>query len=75
VLYQSAYPDVTAAGVDPLAHFDQIGWREGRIPSLAFSPAQYRAANRMLRRPVSIRCRIISSSASRKGGCLSRRAS
>jgi capsular polysaccharide biosynthesis protein len=29
-------PDVARSGVDPLAHFLAIGWREGRDPSAAF---------------------------------------
>ena len=33
------------AGVNPLAHFDSIGWQEGRLLSLNFDPAQYLAAN------------------------------
>ena len=36
LIYLSANPDVKAAGVNPLEHFDQIGWQEGRVPSLAF---------------------------------------
>ena len=28
----AANPDVKAAGVDPLIHFDQVGWKEGRVP-------------------------------------------
>ena len=44
-IYLSANPDVAAAGVNPLAHFDAIGWQEGRMPSLDFDPAQYLAAN------------------------------
>ncbi len=43
--YLTQNPDVRAAGVDPLAHFEQFGWREGRDPSLLFSDAQYLAAN------------------------------
>ncbi len=34
-----------AAGVDPLTHFEQHGWQEGRDPSLLFSAAKYLAAN------------------------------
>ena len=34
-----------AAGVDPLTHFDQSGWKEGRAPSIDFDPAAYLAAN------------------------------
>ena len=34
-----------AAGVDPLMHFDQSGWREGRLPSLNFGVREYLSAN------------------------------
>ena len=35
-----------AAGVDPLTHYDQSGWKEGRVPSIDVrSRAQYLAAN------------------------------
>jgi len=34
-------PDVAAAGADPLDHFMQFGWREGRDPSPAFSVDAY----------------------------------
>ena len=44
-IYLAAYPDVAAAGVNPLNHFDTIGWKEARVPSLAFDPRQYLAAN------------------------------
>ena len=43
--YLSANPDVRAAGVNPLDHFDIRGWTEGRVPSINFDPAQYLAAN------------------------------
>lgn len=39
--YLSAYPDVRAAGKDPLDHFLGAGWREGRNPNLWFSVNQY----------------------------------
>ena len=32
-------------GINPLIHFVEHGWREGRDPSAEFSLAQYRAAN------------------------------
>ncbi len=34
-------PDVAASGVDPLLHFMQFGWREGRNPSALFSTHKY----------------------------------
>lgn len=43
--YLAHNPDVKAAGVDPLKHFEQYGWREGRDPSLLFSDGKYLAAN------------------------------
>ena len=39
--YLSAYPDIAAAGVDSLAHFLSVGWREGRNPNLWFSVSNY----------------------------------
>lgn len=39
--YITAYPDIAEAGVDPLEHYLQHGWREGRNPSLAFSTRFY----------------------------------
>jgi hypothetical protein len=32
--YLAQNPDVKAANVDPLLHFDQYGWKEDRDPSL-----------------------------------------
>jgi hypothetical protein len=43
--YLSAYPDVHAAGIDPLGHFDNSGWKEGRNPSTSFNTAVYESAN------------------------------
>src|SRR5690348_2369620 len=31
--YLAANPDVRASGIDPLTHFEQSGWKEGRDPS------------------------------------------
>lgn len=39
--YITAYPDIAAAGVDPVEHYLRHGWREGRNPSLAFSTRFY----------------------------------
>jgi hypothetical protein len=36
-------PDVAAAGVDPLAHFNANGWHEGRNPNAYFDTAGYLA--------------------------------
>jgi GT2 family glycosyltransferase/glycosyltransferase involved in cell wall biosynthesis len=43
--YAAAYPDVVAAGADPLAHFLKHGWREGRNPSWSFHTLYYRDKN------------------------------
>ena len=45
VYYLYWYRDVYAAGLDPLQHFLQFGWREGRDPSAGFSTRGYIAAN------------------------------
>jgi hypothetical protein len=39
--YLRAYPDVAAAGVDPLEHFISHGWREGRNPNNDFDVVYY----------------------------------
>ena len=43
--YLATNPDVAAAGVDPLDHFNTFGWREGRNPSAAFDTDYYLAQN------------------------------
>ena len=43
--YLAQNPDVAAAGVNPLLHFETYGWHEDRNPSAAFNTAAYRAAN------------------------------
>lgn len=43
--YLAVNPEVAAAGVDPLDHFIQQGWREGRAPGPAFDVAYYLEAN------------------------------
>jgi hypothetical protein len=43
--YRTVYPDVAAAGVDPILHYDAEGWREGRDPAPWFSTRGYFAAN------------------------------
>ncbi|WP_374469839.1 glycosyltransferase [Phenylobacterium sp.] len=42
--YMAAYPDVAAAGGDPLDHFLLFGWREGRDPTPRFSIRDYQDA-------------------------------
>jgi hypothetical protein len=44
--YLASYSDVRAAGVDPLDHFMQIGWKEGRNPNAVFDTRFYVAHNR-----------------------------
>ena len=39
--YLATYPDVAHSGMDPLLHFVQSGWREGRSPSEYFPDALY----------------------------------
>ena len=39
--YHATYPDIATAGADPLAHFADWGWREGRRPNLYFDTAWY----------------------------------
>jgi hypothetical protein len=43
VFYRSAYPDVAAAGVEPIRHYVESGWREGRDPAAWFSTTAYLA--------------------------------
>ena len=40
--YLRAYPDVAASGLDPLRHYLQSGWREGRSPAAGFDGLFYR---------------------------------
>ena len=42
--YLSHNPDIAAAHIDPLRHYEQYGWKEGRDPSAQFSTAKYLAA-------------------------------
>ncbi|WP_331314135.1 hypothetical protein [Methylobacterium mesophilicum] len=45
IYYLFWYPDVRAAGLDPLRHYLLAGWKEGRDPSAGFSTGGYLAAN------------------------------
>ena len=40
-----AYVDVAKSGLDPLAHYDAYGWKEGRDPSAGFDTRSYGAHN------------------------------
>lgn len=46
IYYLFWYRDVATNGMDPLRHFLDHGWREGRDPSAGFSTRGYLAANR-----------------------------
>lgn len=39
--YESRYPDIAAQHFDPLTHFCEYGWREGRAPNPYFDIAWY----------------------------------
>ncbi len=41
--YLLANPDVALAGVDPLSHFNNNGWHEGRNPNAFFDTSGYLA--------------------------------
>jgi hypothetical protein len=43
--YLRTNEDVRSAGVDPLHHYLEYGWREGRRPNAWFDPAYYLAQN------------------------------
>ena len=45
VYYLANNPDVAAAGVNPLQHYLQYGWKEGRDPSAYFSTSGYLRQN------------------------------
>jgi hypothetical protein len=44
VYYLRHSPDVAAAHVDPLRHFEEFGWKEGRNPNALFDTGGYLAA-------------------------------
>ena len=39
--YLATYEDVRTAGVDPVAHYHEFGWKEGRNPGPAFDTGWY----------------------------------
>ena len=41
IFYLMNYPDVRRADINPLMHFIQFGWKEGRIPSEKFDAKYY----------------------------------
>jgi hypothetical protein len=44
--YLSRNPDVLQAGVDPLFHYNVVGWHEGRDPNAFFDTSGYLAVNK-----------------------------
>jgi hypothetical protein len=44
--YLSRYPDVAVRGLDPIQHYLEFGWREGRDPGPSFSTKGYLKANK-----------------------------
>lgn len=45
LFYAQANPDVAQAHGDPVAHYSQYGWKEGRNPDALFTTSGYLAAN------------------------------
>lgn len=45
LFYKGIDPDVARAHVDPVVHYNQFGWHEGRDPNALFSTIGYLAAN------------------------------
>lgn len=43
--YRRTYPDVAKSGLDPVHHYMEIGWREGRDPGPEFATSAYLGAN------------------------------
>lgn len=43
--YRAAYPDLDAPDIDPIRHYVEHGWREGRDPAPWFSVRRYLEAN------------------------------
>ena len=48
--YLKMYPDVKKAGVNPVKHYLQFGWKEGRNPSKKFSTNDYLDLNADVKR-------------------------
>jgi hypothetical protein len=42
--YLAMNPDVAAAGVDPLRHYHQFGWKKGRDPNALFDTTAWASA-------------------------------
>jgi hypothetical protein len=43
--YLAKYPDVGIAGMDPVMHYDEFGWKEARNPGPGFDTTWYLQAN------------------------------
>lgn len=43
--YLNLYEDVSAGKLDPIRHYHECGWKEGRNPSASFNTRSYLAAN------------------------------
>lgn len=43
--YLATYPDVERSGIDPIVHYLENGWKEGRDPGPRFSTSAYLRAN------------------------------
>jgi hypothetical protein len=43
--YLDQYPDVRAAGIDPIEHYFNNGWKENRNPGAGFDTAYYLSSN------------------------------
>src|SRR3546814_409113 len=43
--YRAVNPDLSGAAVDPIRHYAQSGWREGRDPAPWFSTRDYLETN------------------------------
>jgi glycosyltransferase involved in cell wall biosynthesis len=43
--YLNKYPDIKRAGIDPLKHFIEYGWKEGRNPNALFDTKYYWESN------------------------------
>ncbi len=43
--YRAIYPDIAVTELDPVQHFHDAGWREGRDPNTWFDTKYYLAAN------------------------------
>ena len=66
--YLRTYHDVAAAGVDPVSHYLEHGWREGRDPRADFSTRGYLSANEDVARAASIlSCTICVTARTRAG--------